>query len=501
MLFFLVGVSTAQTDRAPAKFTGVQSPGETPPSVLALKLPASSATAKLSLYHPYANPANAPSLSQSEWAYPEEPIPYRLGTAIAEVIGVNVAIWAAGQYILGNADGAHSYINLDTMRDNLTYWFEYDPNHFATNFLLHPFHGNLYFNAGRTNGLDFWASGFTSFMGSFMWEMVMEHHRPSFNDLVMTTTGGMFLGEALFRFSNLVLDDSATGWNRTWREIVGALLNPVGGINRLIYGDMFKTGSSHNHIKAPLLLTLYWSGNFTSDNFSAEDAKASPGLEALFVYGDAFKEAETRKPLDYFPMQVMARRTSEEMYLTIYAYGLLLGRELGSKEGQQHLVGLFQHYDYIYNETIRLGGTSFCPGIISRFQLSPKAQLTTLAHVGWMMMGASNNEYVGGGVGSSAEGIDYNYGTGFVAKVDVGLQLEKYGRFLIRWGHYKLWTLEGVDGSDRLNLFQGRYELPIYKGLGLGLKFTQYLRSSHYVEFPDVKDRLYAFESLIAYRF
>ena len=86
------------------------------------------------------------------------------------------------------------------------------------------------------------------------------------------------------------------------------------------------------------------------------------------------------------------------------------------------------------------------------------------------MLGASNNEYIGSGAGSSAEGIDYNYGTGWSAKVDLALELYKYGRLLFRWAHYKLWTLEGVDGTDRLNLFQARYRLPVYKGLGAGAR-------------------------------
>lgn len=500
-LLVLVSGGYGQPDESTAFCLNTLNLSKVSPSILAYKPAPESATARLSLSHPYADLSEIPSLSQSEWEYPREPLPYRLGTAIAEVVGINILVWSVGQYALGNEAGAHSYINLDTMRDNLTYWFEWDPNHFTTNFFAHPYHGSLYFNAGRSNGLDFWASGFTAFMGSFMWEMVMEHHRPSVNDLIMTSTGGMFLGEALFRFSNLVLDDSATGWNRTWREIVGTLLNPIGGINRLIHGDMFKTSSYHNHIKAPLFLTLYWTGSFTNDNVSTEDAKASPGLEALFVYGDAFKDAETRKPLDYFPLQFLARRTSGQLYFSIYAYGLLGGKELKAREGQRHLLGLFQHYDYIYNESIRLGGTSICPGIISQFQLSPQVQLTVLAHLGWMVLGASTNEYVGSGAGSSAAGIDYNYGMGYVGKLDLALELNKYGMFLFRWAHYKLYTLEGVDGTDRLNLFQGRYLLPVWKKLRLGLKFTQYRRNSHYDIFPDVKQRLFALESLIAWRF
>jgi hypothetical protein len=501
LLMVLVLGNYAQTGEAPTSYPDNLNLGRVSPSVLAFKPTPGSATSRLSLFHPYTGQNETPSFSRSEWEYPEDPYPYRLGTAIAEVVGVNVFVWGFGQYVMDNEGGAHSYINLDTMRDNLTYWFEWDPNHFATNFFAHPYHGSLYFNAGRSNGLDFWASGFTAFMGSFMWEMVMEHHRPSVNDLIMTTTGGMFLGEALFRFSNLVLDDSKTGWSRTWREVVGALLNPLGGLNRLVHGDMFRTRSYHNQIKAPLFLTLYWSGSLTNDNVSTDGAKASPGLEALFVYGEAFKDAASRKPLDYFPLQIIARRTNGQLYFSIYANGILAGKEPRGKEGQQHLFGLFQHYDYIYNENIRLGGTSFCPGLISAFQLSPHARLTTSAYFGWMMLGASTNEYVGSGAGSSAAGIDYNYGTGYTAKVDLALQLQKYGSFIIRWAHYKLFTLEGVDGTDRLNLFQGRYVLPVWKGLGLGLKFTQYRRNSQYDKFPDVKQKLYAFESLIAWRF
>ena len=169
-----------------------------------------------------------------------------------------------GQYMLDNADGAHSYINLDTMRDNLTYWFEYDPNHFATNFLLHPSMETFISMPARTNGFDFWSSACRIVCGSMMWEMVMENHRPSINDLIMTTTGGMFVGEALFRFSSLVLDDSETGWSRTWREIVGALINPVRGFNRLIHGETAVVRSTPNQLRAPLGLTLYWAGTFSS---------------------------------------------------------------------------------------------------------------------------------------------------------------------------------------------------------------------------------------------
>jgi hypothetical protein len=438
---------------------------------------------------------------QSHYEMPVEPMPKNVGAAIAEVVGLNILVWAFGQYVMDQESGAHSYINLDTMRDNLTLWYEWDPNHFTTNFFAHPYHGGLYFNAGRTNGLDFWASSFCAFGGSFMWEVFMENHRPSINDLAMTTTGGMFLGEMLFRFSNLVWDDSATGFERVWREAVGLLLNPVGGFNRLIRGDMSITRETHNQIRAPIEFTLYWSGAVSNGSSDApeevediEDRKVSPAWEILLLYGKAFRGDESRKPFDWFVLQWSARRT-DQLYFSIYAYSLLLGKEFGSNENQNHLVGLFQHYDYLYNESIRLGGTSFCPGFISQFQLSKTARLSILGHVGWMLMGASNNEYVVDDL------RDYNYGTGITAKLDIGLDLQKYGHLILRYGHYTIYSLEGADGTDRLNLFQARYRVPIWKGLGVGGNYTVYRRNSHYDNFPDVKQRLYRLDFSVSYNF
>jgi len=459
------------------------------------------ATVKMAFINPYLQSENNAVESQTNYTTAVEQIPKNVGAAIAEVVGLNSMVWAFGQYVMDQESGAHSYINLDTMRDNLTLWFEWDPNHFTTNFFAHPYHGGLYFSAGRTNGLDFWASSFSAFGGSFMWEVFMENHRPSINDLAMTTTGGMFLGEMLFRFSNLVWDDSATGFERVWREAVGLLLNPVGGFNRLIRGDMSTTRDTHNQIRTPIDFTLYWSGVVSNGSSDApeevediEDSKVSPAWELLLIYGEAFRKGEQRKPFDWFVLQWSARRT-DQLYFSIYAYSLLLGKEFEPKENQSHMVGLFQHYDYIYNESIRLGGSSFCPGFISQFHLSKTARFSILGHVGWMIMGASNNEYV------VDDKRDYNYGTGITAKLDLALNLQKYGTLIFRYGHYTIFSLEGADGTDRLNLFQLRLRVPVWKGLGVGGVYTIYRRNSHYDNFPDVKQRLYRLDFSVSYNF
>jgi hypothetical protein len=438
---------------------------------------------------------------EGKTVYPEEPIPRRPGTALAEVVAINVFVWAMGQYVLDQEEGAHSYINLDTMRDNFRDWFYWDPNHFNTNFYAHPYHGNLYFNAARTNGLDFWSSSFATLLGSFMWEFVMEHHQPSINDWVMTSTGGVFLGEVLFRYSSLVWDDSATGFNRVWREVVGGLLNPVGVLNRLIRGDTARVRSSKNQLTAPTENILSFAGNISSGNSNMEDSTLGGGLTFLSQYGETFKGAgESRKPFDFFLFQLGLRNT-DQLYFSIYAYGLLAGKELETGDKQNHMIGLFQHYDYITNETIRLGGTSFCPGIFSQFYWGKKSRLSFIGQAGWLMLGASNNEYIGTGEGSAALGRDYNYGTGFTIKADVGLELNRFGNYIARFAHYSIYTVEGIDGHDRLNLFQFRMTIPVWNAWGVGLVYSMYRRNSHYVEYPDIQQRLYSWNVFLSVRF
>lgn len=68
-------------------------------------------------------------------------------------------------------------------------------HNFNTNLFAHPYHGNLYFNAARTNGMNFWQSYPFALGGSLMWEFLGENTPPSINDLLATSIGGTAIGE------------------------------------------------------------------------------------------------------------------------------------------------------------------------------------------------------------------------------------------------------------------------------------------------------------------
>ncbi len=410
--------------------------------------------------------------------------------AAVETASVNVLIWMVG-YLTG---GQQAFISLETMNENFKYWFEWDPNHFRTNFFAHPYHGSLYFNAGRTNGLNFWESSLCSLGGSFMWETVMERHRPSINDIFMTTTGGIFLGEALFRYSALIRDDNARGFDRIWREAASLALNPAGTLNRLIFGGDISRPTPGSQPNPPLHGIITLGGQARGQNADLGSSKTGPSADFTLVYGTPFTEGKPREPFDYFPVE-FTLRFQDKTYLTVYGYSLLAGKELGVESGKKNLLGLFQHYDYINTETIELGGSSLCGGLVSQFDLSKSARLTLTPQLGWLILGASNNEYI-------VEDLrDYNYGTGLTAKFDGLLDFQKYGNLLLRWAHYTIYALEGAAGTDRLNVLSGEYRIPVWKQVMIGLQYSHYRRNSDYRDFPDVNKFLYGFRLEVSYRF
>ncbi|MCC6967092.1 MAG: DUF3943 domain-containing protein [Nitrospira sp.] len=81
-----------------------------------------------------------------------------------------------------------------------------DNDQFSVNQFLHPYSGSVYFGLARSSGLNFWKSSLYSVAGSFLWEIGGEKTNPSINDMIATPIGGTFLGEPLFRMTNLLLE-------------------------------------------------------------------------------------------------------------------------------------------------------------------------------------------------------------------------------------------------------------------------------------------------------
>ena len=117
--------------------------------------------------------------------------------AAAETAGFNVGLWAFDRYAL---KGHYAYISFNTIKENFKHGFEWDNDHLNTNMFAHPYNGSLFYNAGRSNGYNFWQSELFAIGGSAMWEMFMECEYPSTNDIIATPVGRGNRGGALPHF-------------------------------------------------------------------------------------------------------------------------------------------------------------------------------------------------------------------------------------------------------------------------------------------------------------
>src|SRR3989339_394680 len=159
-----------------------------------------------------------------------------------EIIGLNFSVWGYHRYLSGEN---WSNISWETIKNNFKTGFVWDVDGYLINQFWHPYHGSNYYNTARSNGLGFWESAPYAFGGSLMWEYFMENEPPSYNDIVNTPVTGIILGEISFRVSNLIIDESTGGFERVIREVSSTIINPMQGFNRLIRGDMWKDGISH----------------------------------------------------------------------------------------------------------------------------------------------------------------------------------------------------------------------------------------------------------------
>ena len=88
----------------------------------------------------------------------------------AETVGFNIGLWAFDRYVL---KGHYAYISWNTIKENFRHGFEWDDDHLHTNMFDHPYNGSIFFNAGRSNGFNFWQSELFAIGGSAMGEMLM----------------------------------------------------------------------------------------------------------------------------------------------------------------------------------------------------------------------------------------------------------------------------------------------------------------------------------------
>ncbi|HSA94557.1 MAG TPA: DUF3943 domain-containing protein, partial [Acidobacteriota bacterium] len=409
-----------------------------------------------------------------------------------------LGVWAFLLYF-GNA--FYSYISWTTIEQNIRDGWEWDRSQYFVNFYHHPYHGYLYYSAGRANGLSFWGSSLCAIGGSLMWEYMMEKYRPSINDLITTSCGGIVYGEIGHRFSALVRKKDAHGLDRIWREAVGAICDPVGGANRLFNGRRDVDPSLPGSPDAGRILNgeLIVTGPVISRSAELTGTRAAPLLGFTLKYGDPAGTGWTGRPFDVFTVWGKLRWGPDRPHLSLFVNGALFGKKMTSPNGNAGFVGVYQHYEYYGLDTMRVCGTSFTAGWTSRFIPTKDVQLTASARVGWMGLGSSDDF-----LGNTGERREYNLDTGWVLAANGTIAAKGFEYFNVIWRHYGLSNLRVVGsrpGRESWDIVQGQLAVPVWSGLGAGFVVEYCGRSFNLEGFDPGHRRLIEARAFLMWQF
>jgi hypothetical protein len=322
---------------------------------------------------------------------------------MVEIIGFDVLL-NRFNHALGDPNSRDDYaVTMASIRRNLRSGWGTDRDPFKINQLGHPYQGAMYQGFARSAGFNFWESAGYTFAGSAFWEIFGETTKPSRNDQVASGIGGAFLGEALFRMSNLVLEQGG-GMSRPWREAVAALIAPSAGFNRLVYPDRFGAiFSSHDaayysRMQLGYVHSLREEVGISSTKFQPNEAQLDFSLD----YGLPGKKGyQYTRPFDYFNFQATA--SSANGFENVLTRGLLLGKSYEAGPDYRGVWGIYGSFDYISPQTFRISTTALSLGTTGHWWATQDLSLegTGMLGLGYSAVGTAH---------SASSDRDYNYG-------------------------------------------------------------------------------------------
>ena len=390
--------------------------------------------------------------TDSTMALPGEKHPW---WALAEVTGINVGVQLFDRYVT-REDFAQT--TLRSIRRNFERGMVWDNDYFHMNMFMHPYHGNLYFNAARTNGLTYWESAPYALFGSAMWEFFGEADPPAINDIFATTCGGMAIGEMTHRLSHTVLDDRERGFRRFLREAAAAIINPIQGLHRIISGDAWRVKSSHYRYhdfhKIPLETSLSIGWRYLADDGALFRGLHAPYVNLTLMYGTPVDGEKHTSPFDFFDLEVNAAfGGGQPIVNTLNIVGRLWSTPILDKKDMAGEFGIYQHYNYYNSKPIEDGSdltpyrisevAAFGPGFIfSLPQVGALSKMEQRIFLSGILLGGTKSDYF------NVIERDYNMGSGFCIKSKTQLDFGKFGRIILNAKYFHLWTWKGYENKN-----------------------------------------------------
>ena len=377
--------------------------------------------------------------------------------AAGETFGFNMGLWAFDRFI---QKGHFAYISMNTIRENFRHGFEWDNDHLSTNMFAHPYNGSLFYNAGRSNGFNFWQSELFAIGGSAMWEMFMECEYPSTNDIIATPIGGAAIGEVLYRTSDVILDDRSSGAERFGRELAAFVVNPMRGFTRIVTGRAWehRPTTGRRFGTPPVSVELSLGARMIAIHDDDKLSRTGGALEVDIEYGDCYAPS-SKIPYDYFSFLLELNVMKTQPLLSrVEIIGRLLSRDIADSKKVRASVGMYQHFDYFDSDTIsrRVSQKSLLwpcvvpykfgtpasvgGGVMARYVPVPGIILDSYLHVNGVLLAGILTDFY------RDYHRNYNWGSGFGVKAGVrAAMLDR--RLIVNVANqfYRIYTWNGYD--------------------------------------------------------
>ena len=328
-------------------------------------------------------------------------------------------------------------VDSSTMWHNLTHDWGYDADPYTTNQLAHPYCGALVYSTVRSTGHDVLTSELYTFAGSAFWEVILENEVPSLNDQLTTPIGGMFIGEAMHRFSRVLL---YPGYGKpNWlRRTAASIIDPVGAANRQWWGDAWRKvvpPSMYAHFGVGWNQHTAMLGGRAGDPMVHAEVFVEHGLP-----GD--HNFEARHPLDHFELRGAIDASADDNVGSLYMRGMLWGGNFAN-ERVRGFGGLFAAYDFNNEDRVRASALGFGPGMTSEIALGDQGYLQTSLAAYLVPWGSAGGETEG-----EKAMRDYHHGPGLAQLAELRVGRRGIGSLRVTARAYEI---QGRLGDDPAN--------------------------------------------------
>ena len=422
------------------------------------------------------------------------------------VLAQDGLVWVWDRYVLQKD---YAKVGPSYWKRNYREGWRWDDNHFAINFVGHPYQGNMYYATARASGYDFYESYFFALTGSYFWEMFCETEYPAPNDLIATSVGGTIYGEMLYRISTRALAKPNAG---ILDNIFAFIASPMAYVQEKWHGP-----SPTNPGYAPMKWSIFagLGKRFGSEyRYDGEDGKlqdsddwdaGSMTYGLNLVYGSPNRKI--KEPFEYFTFDFSQDQSEDGMMMRMNSVGKLKNLHFHAGENWMDFA-TYLHFDTFYGDLVEMSALAIGLGADVNIDLSESLRFRMIHMPSYIILGSSDFNY--DDVLAAADTNyqvtrKYQYSLGLSYKSTIELELKNWGKFYNYIAAYLFRTIPntephyGTNGYDFVIFNNAGIEAYLPADFGLGLRLNSYVKIAAYERVPPMSRTMHAVNLYVRY--